>query len=236
MGGGRLVPMTRLDRITTDPAICHGKPTIRGCATRSTRCWGCWSSDMTIEDALELLGPGAGRPSRRPRVRCPHRRVHASRHSAPREVPHRRRLPVRLARHPTKKKMTRRRGVRVLRQAREPGAPGPAQRRKRSNLTEMVPVRGSRPNPSSRRFVDLPRPTTAPCRAGSVALLSTNFNSRPAERWLAAAPSGESGARVAGDAAHRPSREPPTYPAHLQRPFHFCGMGVLGPAVPSAVR
>ena len=37
--------MTRLDRITTDPAICHGQPTIRG--TRHT-----------VEALLELLASG----------------------------------------------------------------------------------------------------------------------------------------------------------------------------------
>lgn len=37
--------MTRLDRITSDPAICHGQPTIRG--TRHT-----------VEALLELLASG----------------------------------------------------------------------------------------------------------------------------------------------------------------------------------
>jgi uncharacterized protein (DUF433 family) len=37
--------VTRLDRITTDPAVCHGQPTIRG-----LRC--------TVESVLELLAAG----------------------------------------------------------------------------------------------------------------------------------------------------------------------------------
>ena len=37
--------MSRLDRITSDPAICHGKPTIRGLR-------------YTVESILELLSSG----------------------------------------------------------------------------------------------------------------------------------------------------------------------------------
>lgn len=37
--------MTRLDRITTDPSICHGKPTIRGLR-------------YPVENLLELLASG----------------------------------------------------------------------------------------------------------------------------------------------------------------------------------
>ena len=37
--------MTRLHRITTDPAICHGQPTIRGLR-------------YTVESVLELLAAG----------------------------------------------------------------------------------------------------------------------------------------------------------------------------------
>ena len=37
--------MTRLDRITTDPAICHGKPTVRGLR-------------YPVENLLELLASG----------------------------------------------------------------------------------------------------------------------------------------------------------------------------------
>lgn len=37
--------MTRLDRITSDPSICHGKPTIRGLR-------------YPVENLLELLASG----------------------------------------------------------------------------------------------------------------------------------------------------------------------------------
>jgi uncharacterized protein (DUF433 family) len=37
--------MSRLDRITSDPAICHGQPTIRG-------------RRYTVESILELLSSG----------------------------------------------------------------------------------------------------------------------------------------------------------------------------------
>ncbi len=37
--------MSRLDRITTDPSICHGKPTIRGLR-------------YPVENLLELLASG----------------------------------------------------------------------------------------------------------------------------------------------------------------------------------
>lgn len=37
--------VTRLDRITTDPAVCHGQPTIRGLR-------------YTVESMLELLAAG----------------------------------------------------------------------------------------------------------------------------------------------------------------------------------
>lgn len=37
--------MTRLDRITTDPAVCHGQPTVRGLR-------------YTVESVLELLAAG----------------------------------------------------------------------------------------------------------------------------------------------------------------------------------
>ena len=48
-----MVPMTRLDRITTDPAICHGKPTIRGLRYPVDSLLELLASDMTIEDVLE---------------------------------------------------------------------------------------------------------------------------------------------------------------------------------------
>ncbi len=42
---GILVPVSRLDRITADPSICHGKPTIRGLR-------------YPVENLLELLASG----------------------------------------------------------------------------------------------------------------------------------------------------------------------------------
>jgi len=45
--------MTRLDRITTDPAICRGKPTIRGLRYPVDSLLELLASDMTIEDVLE---------------------------------------------------------------------------------------------------------------------------------------------------------------------------------------
>ena len=48
-----MVPMTRLDRITTDPAICHGKPTIRGLRYPVDSLLELLASDMTIEDVLD---------------------------------------------------------------------------------------------------------------------------------------------------------------------------------------
>lgn len=39
------MPMSRLDRITSDPAICHGQPTIRGLR-------------YPVESLLELLASG----------------------------------------------------------------------------------------------------------------------------------------------------------------------------------
>ena len=45
--------MTRLDRITTDPAICHDKPTIRGLRYPVDSLLELLASDMTIEDVLE---------------------------------------------------------------------------------------------------------------------------------------------------------------------------------------
>jgi uncharacterized protein (DUF433 family) len=42
---GTIVCMSRLDRITTDPAICHGQPTVRGLR-------------YPVENLLELLAAG----------------------------------------------------------------------------------------------------------------------------------------------------------------------------------
>lgn len=43
--GGTIPHMSRLDRITTDPAICHGQPTVRGLR-------------YPVESLLELLASG----------------------------------------------------------------------------------------------------------------------------------------------------------------------------------
>ena len=50
--GSTLVPMTRLDRITTDPGICHGRATIRGLRYPVDSLLELLASDMTIEDVL----------------------------------------------------------------------------------------------------------------------------------------------------------------------------------------
>ena len=45
--------MTRLERITTDPAICHGKPTIRGLRYPVEMLLELLASGMTIDEVLE---------------------------------------------------------------------------------------------------------------------------------------------------------------------------------------
>jgi uncharacterized protein (DUF433 family) len=45
--------MTRLERITTDPAICHGKPTIRGLRYPVEMLLELLASGMTIDEILE---------------------------------------------------------------------------------------------------------------------------------------------------------------------------------------
>ena len=45
--------MTRLDRITTNPAICHGKPTVRGLRYPVEVLLELLASGMTIEEILE---------------------------------------------------------------------------------------------------------------------------------------------------------------------------------------
>jgi len=45
--------MTRLDRITTNPAICHGKPTVRGLRYPVEVLLELLASGMTIEEVLE---------------------------------------------------------------------------------------------------------------------------------------------------------------------------------------
>ena len=44
--------MSRLDRITTDPAICHGQPVVRGLRYPVTDLLDLLASGMTIEDVL----------------------------------------------------------------------------------------------------------------------------------------------------------------------------------------
>ena len=48
-----LSSMTRLDRITTNPAICHGKPTVRGLRYPVEVLLELLASGMTIEEILE---------------------------------------------------------------------------------------------------------------------------------------------------------------------------------------
>lgn len=44
--------MTRLDRITTDPEICHGQPTVRGLRYPVRTLLELLSAGMTIEEIL----------------------------------------------------------------------------------------------------------------------------------------------------------------------------------------
>lgn len=44
--------MSRLDRITSDPSICHGQPTIRGLRYPVESLLEMLASDMTIDDIL----------------------------------------------------------------------------------------------------------------------------------------------------------------------------------------
>jgi uncharacterized protein (DUF433 family) len=44
--------VTRLDRITTDPSICHGKPTVRGLRYPVESLLELLASGMTIEEVL----------------------------------------------------------------------------------------------------------------------------------------------------------------------------------------
>jgi uncharacterized protein (DUF433 family) len=45
--------MSRLDRITTEPSICHGRPTIRGLRYPVENLLELLASGMTIEEVLE---------------------------------------------------------------------------------------------------------------------------------------------------------------------------------------
>lgn len=44
--------ISRLDRITVDPTICHGAPTIRGMRLRVHDVLGLLASDMTYDEIL----------------------------------------------------------------------------------------------------------------------------------------------------------------------------------------
>jgi len=44
--------MSRLDRIVSDPAVCHGQPTVRGLRYPVENLLELLSSGMTIEEAL----------------------------------------------------------------------------------------------------------------------------------------------------------------------------------------
>ena len=50
---GTIVCMSRLDRITTDPAICHGQPTVRGLRYPVESLLELLASDMSIEEIIE---------------------------------------------------------------------------------------------------------------------------------------------------------------------------------------
>ena len=45
--------MSRLDRITTDPSICHGKPTVRGLRYPVESLLELLAAGMTIEEIIE---------------------------------------------------------------------------------------------------------------------------------------------------------------------------------------
>ncbi len=45
--------MSRLDRITSDPAVCHGQPTVRGLRYTVESLLELLASGMTIDDVLE---------------------------------------------------------------------------------------------------------------------------------------------------------------------------------------
>ena len=51
-GPAYAVSVSRLDRITTDPDVCHGRPTVRGLRYPVQTLLELLSSGMTIEDVL----------------------------------------------------------------------------------------------------------------------------------------------------------------------------------------
>ena len=50
---GTLTSMSRLDRITSEPSICHGQPTIRGLRYPVENLLELLASGMTIEEIIE---------------------------------------------------------------------------------------------------------------------------------------------------------------------------------------
>jgi uncharacterized protein (DUF433 family) len=50
---GRLTVVSRLERITVDPSICHGKPTIRGLRYPVESLLELLASGMTIEEIID---------------------------------------------------------------------------------------------------------------------------------------------------------------------------------------
>jgi uncharacterized protein (DUF433 family) len=53
VGDGNLGVMSRLDRIGSDPSICHGQPTVRGLRYSVEMLLELLASGMTIEEVLE---------------------------------------------------------------------------------------------------------------------------------------------------------------------------------------
>ena len=51
-GPGNFVPMSRLERITSDPNICHGQPTVRGLRYPVEMLLNLLASGMTTEEIL----------------------------------------------------------------------------------------------------------------------------------------------------------------------------------------
>jgi uncharacterized protein (DUF433 family) len=52
-GHGRLRTVSRLERITVDPSICHGQPTVRGLRYPVESLLELLASGMTIDEVLE---------------------------------------------------------------------------------------------------------------------------------------------------------------------------------------
>lgn len=50
---GSLISVSRLERITVDPSICHGKPTVRGLRYPVETLLELLASGMTIEEIIE---------------------------------------------------------------------------------------------------------------------------------------------------------------------------------------